>query len=249
MSSPDRSLSIHESRRLARHLLDDSSAADAPTAYYALFHPANRSALFPQFDAQGTVTGFAGRFQTGLDLFRPLVTLRCRTPECAADALAEALIPERPYIFFANLNQLPLVGGSLHIENHHILRIYQLNSARFERQINVLVQEKTAADGLPRAEIESSGERAVAGVNWQSPGFAEVYVETSPVVRRRGYGESVVSAVTYAVLSSGRIPIYLVENNNEPSRLLAEKLVYTDTGARQVYADAVYLGHPAHQRQ
>ena len=35
--------SIHEQRTLVRRLLDDSSAADAPTAYYALFHDPARS--------------------------------------------------------------------------------------------------------------------------------------------------------------------------------------------------------------
>lgn len=245
MLSDQRSLSIHESRRLARQLLDDTSPADAPTAYYALFHPPQRSSLFVQFADSGRVVGFAGRFQTGIDLFRPLVTLRCTTPECAADALAEALTPERPYIFFANLNQLPLVGGSMRVMNQRILRIFQLQPTRFEPEINVLVQQKRTADGLPQAMITSNGQRAIAGVNWQSPGFAELYVHTDPEVRRRGWGQSVVSAVTQAVVAGGRIPLYLVENNNDASRELAEKLGYVDTGARQVYADVVYLGHPS----
>jgi predicted GNAT family acetyltransferase len=54
--------------------------------------------------------------------------------------------------------------------------------------------------------------------------------------------------VTQAVLAGGRTPLYLVESDNDPSRELAEKLGYVDTGAQQVYADAVYLGHPESQR-
>ncbi len=236
--------SIHEQRTLVRRLLDDSSAADAPTAYYALFHDPARSTLFTAQDSAGQVVGFAGRFQTGIDLFRPLVTLICQGAEIAADLLAQALAPEHPYILFTGLSQYPLVGGNFEIDNHRILHIYRLDVRRFQPVINVLVRKEKTPGGTPRGVIESNGLRAVAGVNWQSPAFAELYVHTDPAVRQRGWGESVVSAVTQAVLAGGRIPLYLVESDNEPSRALAEKLGYVDTGARQVYADVVYLGHP-----
>jgi hypothetical protein len=236
--------SIHEQRTLVRRLLDDSSAADAPTAYYALFHDPARSTLFTAQDTTGQVAGFAGRFQTGIDLFRPLVTLICQGAEIAADLLAQALIPEHPYILFASLSQYPLVGGNFEIDNHRVLHIYRLDVRRFHPAINVLVRQEKSHDGTPRAVIEANGTRAVAGVNWQSPAFAELYVHTDATVRQRGWGESVVSVVTQAVLAGGRTPLYLVESNNDPSRALAEKLGYVDTGARQVYADVVYLGHP-----
>jgi hypothetical protein len=235
---------IHTTRQQVRRLLNDSSAADAPTAYYALFHDPARSELVTQVDESGQVTGFAGCFRTGYDLFRPLVTMLCRDADCAAALLAQALTPGRPYLFFANINQLPLVGGSLQIDSYRILEIHRLQVSRFERTINVLVQSKTTPDGLPRCVIESGGMQAVAGVNWQSPAFAEIFVQTDGPARRRGWGESVAAAVTQTVLEGGRTPLYLVENDNEPSRELAEKLGYVDTGARQVFADAVYLGHP-----
>jgi hypothetical protein len=237
-------MTIHEQRSLARRLLDDADAADAPTTYYALFHDPARSTLFTQQDNTGRVLGFVGRFQTGIDLFRPLVTLRCENAEIAADLLAQALAPERPYILFASLSQYPLVGGSFEIGQHRVLGVYRLDVRRFQPTINVLVRSQTAHDGTPRSVIESGGLRAVAGVNWQSPAFAEIYVQTDPAARQRGWGESVVSAVTRAVLDGGRVPLYLVENDNEASRGLAEKVGYVDTSARQVYADAVYLGHP-----
>jgi predicted GNAT family acetyltransferase len=101
-----------------------------------------------------------------------------------------------------------------------------------------------AHDGTPRCVISSGDLRSIAGVNWLSPAFAEIYVHTDAAARQRGWGESVVSAVTQAVLESGRTPLYLVEAENDVSRALAEKLGYVDTGARQVYADVVYLGHP-----
>jgi hypothetical protein len=237
--------SIHEQRTLVRRLLDDSSAADAPTAYYALFHDPARSKLFTTQDAARQVVGFAGRFQTGIDLFRPLVTLICQGAETAADLLAQALIPEHPYILFTSLSQYPLVGGNFEIDNHRVLHIYRLDVRRFHPVINVLVRQEKSHDGTPRGVIEANGARAVAGVNWQSPAFAELYVHTDAAVRQRGWGESVVSVVTRAVLAGGRTPLYLVESDNDPSRALAEKLGYVDTGARQVYADVVYTGHPA----
>jgi hypothetical protein len=236
--------SIHEQRTLVRRLLDDSSAADAPTAYYALFHDPARSRLFTTQDAAGQVVGFAGRFQTGIDLFRPLVTLICQEAEIAADLLVKALIPEHPYILFTSLSQYPLVGGNFEIDNHRVLHIYRLDVRRFHPVINVLVRQEKSHDGTPRGVIEANGARAVAGVNWQSPAFAELYVHTDAAVRQRGWGESVVSVVTQAVLAGGRTPLYLVESDNDPSRALAEKLGFVDTGARQVYADVVYLGHP-----
>jgi hypothetical protein len=236
--------SIHEKRQQVRRLLDDSNPADAPTAYYALFHPAARSSLVTRVNGDGRVQGFLGQFQTGIDLFRPLITLACHDAEIAADLMAEALTLGRPYILFANLNQLPLVGGSLRVDQHRTLEIFRLNVGRFQPEINVLVQCTQAPDGTPRCAIRSGEQGAVAGVNWQSPAFAEIYVHTDPGARQRGWGTSVAAAVTQAVLAEGRVPLYLVEPDNDASRQLAASLGFVDTGARQVYADVVYMGHP-----
>jgi hypothetical protein len=236
--------SVNEQRTHIAPLFDINSAADAPTAYYALYHPMNRSTLFVQYNGDNRAVGFVGRFQTGIDLFRPLIVMRCWQPEVAADLMAEALVVGRPYLLFSNLNQIPMVGGSLEITNQRILAIYALDPARFSPITNVLVINKNAPDGSPRAEIHSGGLQAAAGVNWQSPGFAEVYVHTEPEARQRGWGRSVAAACTERILASGRIPIYLVESGNESSVTLAQGLGYYDTGARQVFADVVYQGHP-----
>jgi predicted GNAT family acetyltransferase len=110
-----------------------------------------------------------------------------------------------------------------------------------------MVVNKTAPDGTPRAEIHSGGLQAVAGVNWQSPGFAELYVHTEAEARQRGWGRSVAAACIERILGSGRIPLYLVEPGNEASVSLAQSLGFYSTGARQVFADAVYSGHPGTQ--
>jgi FR47-like protein len=235
---------LREQRALIAPLLDTSSPADAPTAYYALYHDPNRSALFVQTDAEGKAVGFVGRFQTGVDLFRPVVSIHCAQPEVAADLISQALVSGRPYLLFSNVSQWPNVGGSLEISNQRILSIYTLQRSSFSPVINVLVVTKTAPDGTPRAEIHSSGLQAVAGLNWQSPGFAEIYVHVEAEGRHRGWGRSVAAAVTERVLASGRIPIYLVEVENLASVELAESLGYVDTGAKQVFADVIYAGHP-----
>ncbi len=219
--------------------------ADAPTAYYALFHDPARSVLYTTTDETGQVTGFIGVFQTGMDLFRPLVTLYCHDAETAAILLERALTPGRPYMFFAKLSQFPLVSDLMQFENHRMLDILRLEPRRFRPVINVLVQQTTAHDGTPRCVIESGGAQAVAGINWQSPAFAEIFVHTDPPLRERGLGTSVASGITQAVLAGGRLPLYLVENGNDPSRHIAETLGYVDTGARQVYADVVYTPPPA----
>lgn len=237
-------MSIHEQRQALRPLLDDANPGDAPTAYYALFHDPSRSTLAVAQDAQGQTLGFAGVFQTGLDLFRPLVTLRCPDAALAADLLADLLTPGRPYLLFASADQLALLGGSLRVDSQRVLEIHRLQVSRFEPLVNVLVQCSTTPDGLPRCAIHSNGAGASAGVNWQSPAFAEIFVNVDPQARRRGWGISVASSVTETVVNSGRVPLYLVEAENEASLGLAHKLGYVDSGVRQVFADVVYEGHP-----
>ncbi len=235
-------MSIHAQRTQVRHLLDNSSPADAPTAYYALFHDPARSALYTYGDEAGRVAGFVGVFQTGIDLFRPLITLSCTGPACAAALVHRALTPSRPYLFFANAQQIPYVQDVLALSHVRYLHIYRLDVRRFHPAINVLVRREASHDKTPRSVIASNGMGAVAGVNWQSPSFAEIYVHTDAPARRRGWGSSVVSDVTQAVLESGRTPLYLVEDDNSASQELADTLGYVDTGARQVFADALYDG-------
>jgi hypothetical protein len=237
-------MTIYEQRKLIRRLLDPTSAADAPTAYYALFHNPEKSALTVQTDSAGRAAGFVAECRTGIDLFRPLITLLCPDAKTAAHLLRRALTPKRPYILFAQEDQVAHTGGSLQIDTSRTLHVYRLDRARFEPVINVLVKQRTSLDGSPRCVIESGGQQALAGVNWQSPSFAEIFVHTDAAARQRGWGISVTSALTQVILESGRTPLYLVEPENEASRHLAEKLGYVDTGARQVYADVVYLGHP-----
>lgn len=233
-------MSLSEQRRYVRTLLDDTSPKDAPTAYYALFHDPRRSVLYTTTNERGQAEGFVGVFQTGQDLFRPLVTMFCKHSEAADVLLEQALTPNRPYIFFANLNQIPCLGEQVQLENQQILQIYRLDIARFKPHLNVTVVHSRSQNGTPRCEVNAGGLRAVAGVNWQSPGFAEIYVHTDPDAQQRGWGKRVVMALTDQILREGRQPIYLVEARNEASHQLAQSIGYVDTGYRQVYADLIY---------
>lgn len=235
-------MGLDEDRQRIRRMFDLSNPADAPTAYYALFHDPARSVVVVHADNEGRPNGFAGRFQTGLDLFRPLVTLRCPEAESAVALLDTILSLGRPYILFADSHQRPWVGGCMEIMNERMLAIYALLPAHFRPTMNVLLQRRTAPDGTPYFVIESNDQRAVSGLNWRSPTFAEIYVHTDAPARRQGWGKSVASAMTHAVLDSGRLPLYLVEEDNDVSRRLAESLGYVDTGARQVSADVIYTG-------
>jgi ribosomal protein S18 acetylase RimI-like enzyme len=240
-----KTLHAQEARKKIRQLIDDTSPVESPTAYYALFHPMDKSLLYTAEADDGQVQGFVGRFQTGADLFRPLVSLKCTEPLVAAQLLSQALVPGRPYILFASLNQLSMVGGSMHVENERILRIYTVDPRRFKTELNVMVEQRAAPDGSPRCVISLAGkEMAAAGVNWKSPGFAEIYAHVEAQARSRGWGQSVVACITQRLLNDGIRPVYLVEHNNAASRALIEKLGFYDTGSRQVYADAVYTGSP-----
>jgi predicted GNAT family acetyltransferase len=74
---------------------------------------------------------------------------------------------------------------------------------------------------------------ALSGTNWRSPAFAEVFVHVHPQGRDRGWGKSVVSACTAALLEDRVRPLYIVDQNNEASIAIAEGLGYVDTGVRE----------------
>jgi predicted GNAT family acetyltransferase len=58
----------------------------------------------------------------------------------------------------------------------------------------------------------------------QNAECAEVYVETHPNFRRRGYGRQTVAAWAHDILSSGRVPFYSYHLSNNSSANLARSL-------------------------
>ncbi len=225
---------LNDKRRAIRPLLSPTDPADALTSYYALWHDPHRTRLTLHYDDRHRVDGFLTVSQTGIDLFRPLVTLRAPDETASAELLRAALTPGRPCYFIVPVTLAAVVRSLLEISRSSLNRIYLLDPGRFLPAINVLVQSTSAADGAPRFQIESQGEiMAMSGTNWRSPGFAEVFVYTHPHGRGRGWGRSVVSACTAALLEERLRPLYVVDEGNEASIHTAEAAGYVDSGLRE----------------
>lgn len=226
-------------RARLRPLLDERSPADALAWYYAFHHPDNRTELFVHGD-DAHADGFLVRARTGLDLFRPLVTFRARTEEAARVLFRDGIPPGRPVYLTVPVELAGWANKYLDVTEVELHRVYRLDPRRYQAEINVLVVTSSGADGTPRCEIQAGDQvGAVAGVNWQSPNFAEVFVYTDPAARGRGWGRSVVSAVAGMVLRSGRMPLYVVGESNDASIRVAEAVGFEDTGLREYVGQAV----------
>jgi hypothetical protein len=244
---------LQEKRRAIRHLLREREAVDAMAAYYAFHHPADRTTLVlsPETvtDSVGHADGYVALSRTGIDLFRPLVTMRLPTDRdplavgAAAELIDRALAPGQPAILSIPVRYRPLIEATFDIQSEERLRLLALDPARFEPIVNVLVTRSTGPGNLPRYLIRSSrsGEEEVvadASLNWQSPYFAEIAVNTRPQYRRQGWGRSVVAALSGHVIDGGRIPLYVVSEENTASIQLAESVGFTDTGSRELLLQA-----------
>ena len=237
-------------RRAIRRLLREHDPADAMAAYYALYHPDDKTTLVVPPTTEGQrANGYVALSRTGIDLFRPLVTMRLpidRDPAAAqgaADLLRLALGSGQPAILSAPVRYLPLLRALFDIQSEEHLRLYALAGRDFEPIVNVLVTRGLGPGGLARYTIRSSqsGQEEVvadATLNWQSPRYAEIAVNTRPQHRRQGWGRSVVAALSQHLLDSGRTPLYVVSEENAASIQLAESVGFRDTGAREVFLQA-----------
>jgi ribosomal protein S18 acetylase RimI-like enzyme len=232
---------LRKLREEARDLLNEFDAADGLASYYALHHDPKRTTLVLHDDASGAADGFLARCQTGFDLFRPVVALRVRGANDPVPALVEAgLVAGRPYVVVVPEPLLARLGEVVTLTNltrNHILR---LDAARFKPEMNVLVVSRADREGNPRAEIRRGPDVvAMAGVNWRSPIFAEVFVNVDAEARGHGWGRSVVRAVVADLLKQGVTPLYSVAEDNDPSYDLALDVGFVDTAAREIVAHAV----------
>ena len=235
--------SVSGARDDIRALLDPASPADALAGHYALHHPANRAEVFVHPASGAPARGFLVRARTGADLFRPLVTLRAPNEAAAQDLFERGLPPNRPVLLVVPEDYAGWATRHLQMTDIALARIYRLDPARFEPIVNVLVVASRYSDGLPRYEIRSgsAGAVAVAGLNWRSPRFAEVYVYVDPAVRGRGFGRSVVSALAADLLRDGLQVLYVVDQTNDASIRTAEGAGFADTGFRQFTGQAVWV--------
>jgi hypothetical protein len=236
----DKQRELEDKRRALRPLLSPHDPADALASYYALWHDPQRTELTVHTNQQGRADGYVAICWTGADLFRPLVTLRTKESSLVGMMLEGALEPNRPYRIVAPVELASALRGNLRITRSTLNRIYRLDPSRFEPVINVLVQRVSGRDEPPRFQIESQGRlAALAGANWRSPSFAEIFVYVEPRGRGRGWGKSVVSACTAALLEDKVRPLYVVEEGNEVSIHIAEELGYVDTGLREFSAEGM----------
>jgi RimJ/RimL family protein N-acetyltransferase len=254
-------MNLAERRRAIRHLLNERQAGDAMAAYYAFHHPDSKTRLVTSPAAASRASGYVCLSRTGIDLFRPLVTLRLpqaeQAPEidlaAAADLIYQAIPPGTDLFLSSPAAYRPLVTALLAIDQEEALMIFSLSPARFQPIINVLVTRTAAANDFPRFIIRQTtpdGEPgqgeilASASTNWQSPYFAEISVRTQQAYRQQGLGRSVVAALAQEILHSGRTPIYMVADHNQASIRLAESVGFVDTGRREIMVQATLKPRP-----
>jgi RimJ/RimL family protein N-acetyltransferase len=236
-------MNLASRRRAVRPLLDERKAADAMAAHYAFYYPDDKTSLIIAPAGASRARGYLAISRTGMDLFRPLVTMRLPLGDHqdTAELFAAALPPETPAIFIIPEDHRPLVEAFVDIQVEDRLRILELDPNNQEPVINVLVTQEIAPNGYPRFIIRSQHEKkrvvASAGINWQTPRFAEISVYTEAGQRRQGYGKSVVSALSRYLLDGARLPLYSVSEANPPSLQLAESSGFVDRGIRKLFIE------------
>lgn len=243
---------LAEKQRAIRALLDEKKAADAAAAYYAFHHPDNRTRLLTYPAGSQRPRGYLALSRTGIDLFRPLMTLRLplADPEGAATLIYNALAPETSLFIHAPADYRPLLGAFFSFQSEQRLLLYRLDRRHFQEEVNVLVLRSPTPDGLPRFIVRPTGPGseeqigASATVNWQSPYFADISVYTNPQYRQRGWGQSVVTALARHLLKQGRTPLYQVAQHNQASIGLARRIGFTNTGADKLLLEATLSPRP-----
>ena len=236
-----------EARRAMRHLLDPNNPADARADYYAFEHPEFKTTLVTHHPGRARAVGYVCLSRTGLDLFRPLVTMRLPygEMEVGTDLIYNAIPVGSSVLMSVSAENISLIRALFTIEAEQETAFFALDRRRYQPILNVLVTSEVSANNMPRYMIRRSGETvASASLNWQSPHFGEINVQTSPQHRRQGWGRSVVSAVTTYLVESGRDPIYVASTDNEASFELAQSVGFVDTLHREYFVEATLNPHP-----
>ncbi len=238
-------MTTNDKQQAIRPLLNENDPADALAAYYAFHHAAGKTHLVTYPPDAARATGYIAISRTGIDLFRPLVTLRLPKDDITAipDLIYAGLPAGTAVILHAPESYLPTLQAFFDMQTVEELHLFQLNAADYEPIINVLVTESSGPNGLPRFVIRSQANDnqvgASAALNWQPPQWGDIVVNTNPAFRRQGWGRSVVSAMANYLLSNGRTPLYVISANNHASRQLAQAVGFHDTGVRQILAQAI----------
>jgi GNAT superfamily N-acetyltransferase len=181
-----------QKRQAIQHLLQPHAAADALATYYALYHPDDRTTLVIHRDESDRADGLLALCRTGMDLFRPLLTLRTETVDVATKLLKRALppvavspgavapassahtaeagvaispVPVAAVMIAVPLHLRPAVEAFFVVSAETIASVYQLHRQHFRPIINVLVTRAPSPGGDPRFVIrEQSFDRGARPV-------------------------------------------------------------------------------------
>jgi GNAT superfamily N-acetyltransferase len=232
-------MSLASNRKAIRHLLNERSPLDGIAAYFAFHHSDDRTQIVIYPDDGSMTTGYVAISRTGMDLFRPFLTLRLPPYDMngGVELIYSALPPGTAVIINALPADTPLLQAIFDVQTEETIQVLVLDESQFEPIINVLVTETASNNPYPRFVIRSTGTgsdeiAASAGINWQTDYFAEISVNTNPRHRRQGFGRSVVAAAVSHVLANGRTPLYAVAENNQASQQLAQSVGFVDKGFR-----------------
>ena len=220
-----------------RHLLNEHSPIDGIADYFAFHHPEERTQIVVHPGNGQMAMGYVALSRTGIDLFRPFITLRLppNNMDGGVELIYKAIVPQTAVILNILPSDAPLLHALFNIQAEENINILVLDKNQFEPIINVLVTETASNNSYPRFAIRSHDEIAAsAGINWQTDHFAELSVNTNPRHRRQGFGRSVVAAAANYVLANGRIPLYAVTENNDASLQLAQSVGFVDMGFRHI---------------
>ena len=203
-------------RRAIRHLLDERSPVDAAAGYYAFYHPDAQTQLLPYPAGADRAQGYVALSRTGLDLFRPLLTLRLPIQDMVAstNVIYQTMAAGTAVILLGPVAYLPLLQA-----------LFEIHS---EEHLDVREQEVVAS----------------SGINWQTPHFAEISVNTVAGHQRQGWGTSVAAAMVHYLLENGRTPLYAVAQPNTASQQLARSIGFTSGGVSKVMLQAVLKPRP-----
>lgn len=235
---------LTQSRNAIRHLLNQHDPADAMATYYAFHHADGKTHLVTSPAEGDRAQGYVAVSRTGYDLFRPFLTMRLPLADfgLCRELMATALPAETAVIAQIPASHFPLMQALFHIESAQEMALYQLPTreladGRFQPEISLMVTRTLHANGLPGFNIrnQAGDPVAAAAMNWQSPYFAELSINTKPGYRRQGWGRSVLAAMVEHVLENGRLPLYVAAEDNDASIALARKVGFVRNGATVVF--------------
>ena len=135
-------MSADQVRRARENLLDPRNPGDAMAAYYAYYHDRSRTQILtaPESATASNLQGFVTVSRTGIDLFRPLLTMRLpiHDLETSAGLLRRALPAEHEAFVVCPVTYEPLVRALYEVRTEQRLALYTLDKSRFKSEMDQL---------------------------------------------------------------------------------------------------------------